>query len=257
MFAEMKVVVWKEMLTFSRQHGSRSKLLLTLLTPVAVLGVYLPMQSGGRLTGVGGEGWLNGPLSASTLAVAVVIVSLIIPDAFAGERERHTLETLLASPLSDRSLLLGKIGFAAVAAWLTTVAVLLIALVAVNLRHGQGEILLYAPVVIVTDVVLSLLLSVGVAAVGTVVSLRSPTAQVAQQSLMALGLLPLLVIGMIPPLLRNLRPDWLEALARALRALSAWGLMAVLAITMTGACAVALAGAARRFKRDQLLLERG
>jgi ABC-2 type transport system permease protein len=256
MFAELKVVAWKEARTFTRQHGSRLRLLLTLLAPVMVLGIYLPMESGGRLSGVGGEGWLNGPLSASTLAVAVVLVALTIPDAFAGERERHTLETLLASPLSDRSLLLGKIGFAAGLAWLATLSVLLISLVSVNVRHGQGELLFYAPVVLVTNVVLSLLLSIAAAAVGTLVSLRSPTAQVAQQSLMALGFLPLFLVGMIPPLLRNLRPEWLEALARTIGNLGGWGLFGVLFLALAGACAATLTAAAHRFRRDQLLLAR-
>ena len=33
----------------------------------------------------------------------------MIADGIPGERERHTLETLLASRLSDRSILLGKV----------------------------------------------------------------------------------------------------------------------------------------------------
>ena len=43
-----------------------------------------------------------------------------VPDPLPRERERHTLETLLASRLSDRAILLGKIGAAVGFEWVIT-----------------------------------------------------------------------------------------------------------------------------------------
>lgn len=38
----------------------------------------------------------------------LVLTLTMVADSFAGERERHALETLLASRLSDRAILLGE-----------------------------------------------------------------------------------------------------------------------------------------------------
>ena len=45
-----------------------------------------------------------------------MIISFI-GDAIAGERERHTLETLLASRMPDRAILLGKVIAIVLYAW--------------------------------------------------------------------------------------------------------------------------------------------
>src|SRR5258705_13563545 len=52
------------------------------------------------------------PVLVDGLCLPFMILQSIIVDSFAGERERHTLETLLASRLSDRAILLGKFGAA-------------------------------------------------------------------------------------------------------------------------------------------------
>ena len=49
----------------------------------------------------------SGPIVLFQLFPAV-IASMIAADAFAGERERKTLETLLATPISTVSIFLGK-----------------------------------------------------------------------------------------------------------------------------------------------------
>ena len=53
------------------------------------------------------------------------------------ERERHTLETLLSTRLSDHTILLGKIGATVSYAWGMTQIVLLIALVPVNIMNSS------------------------------------------------------------------------------------------------------------------------
>ena len=44
-----------------------------------------------------------------TLLVPLIVSSIISSDSFAGEKERKTVEALLATPISDRELLMGKI----------------------------------------------------------------------------------------------------------------------------------------------------
>jgi ABC-2 type transport system permease protein len=53
------------------------------------------------------------------------IASTAILDTVVGERERHTLETLLASRLPDRAILLGKLGAASLFAWFHLAAIML------------------------------------------------------------------------------------------------------------------------------------
>ena len=86
-----------------------------LLSPLA-LAIYLPLQAR--------DAWVNGPipLVPATL-MPVMLVGLTIADSFAGERERHTLPTLLASRLSDRAILIGKIVPSAGLGWAASLLV--------------------------------------------------------------------------------------------------------------------------------------
>jgi ABC-2 type transport system permease protein len=63
------------------------------------------------LPGVIGAGIVAIAFQATLAPLAVVV------DAIAGERERHTLETLLASPLSDSAILWGKVLSMYIVAW--------------------------------------------------------------------------------------------------------------------------------------------
>src|SRR3989442_10278707 len=93
-------MIWKESKDLLFQGGWRAWILPVLL--VGILGVYLPLQFGLQ--------WLE--LSPIELVVVLwipfFVIITFIGDAIAGERERHTLETLLASRISDRAILLGK-----------------------------------------------------------------------------------------------------------------------------------------------------
>lgn len=61
-------------------------------------------------------GYLIAPLY---LIVPLMVASVVAADAFAGEKERGTLEALLHAPLRERDLFLGKL----LAAWLPAIAV--------------------------------------------------------------------------------------------------------------------------------------
>jgi ABC-2 type transport system permease protein len=61
-------------------------------------------------------------------------------DAIAGERERHTLETLLASRISDRAILLGKVIVTTGYAWGTALLGLLFGLFVATLVLVVGGV---------------------------------------------------------------------------------------------------------------------
>ena len=65
--------------------------------------------------------------------VPLMLVAGVVADSFAGERERHTLETLLASRLSDEAILVGKVTAAVGYGWGFTLVMAVVSLVSVNI----------------------------------------------------------------------------------------------------------------------------
>ena len=160
-----------------------------LLIPLVLVAIWFPLAQG--------PDWVTSPVALTALMIPTLLVSTTIPDSFAGERERHTLSTLLASRLPDRAVLFGKLAVAVGYGWLVTIVAILLALLTVNAAHWQGHVLLYSPAIVVADVVLSFLLAVFVAGVGILISLRSASVQSAQQLLVTILLIPPLVLGVI------------------------------------------------------------
>jgi ABC-type Na+ efflux pump permease subunit len=58
-------------------------------------------------------------LAPMFLIIPLMVASVIAADSFAGERERHTLETLLYTPTTDQELFIGKL----LSSWLAAVIV--------------------------------------------------------------------------------------------------------------------------------------
>lgn len=65
-------------------------------------------------------GFAAGPLLVPVVwaALPITLAGAMITDSIAGERERQTLETLLASRLPDRAILLGKVAAITLLGWL-------------------------------------------------------------------------------------------------------------------------------------------
>lgn len=164
---------WKELLQF--QGSSRSGL-TGLLIMIAIFGIIMPLQWGTM--------WVESAASLTLwLIIPMTLAATIVADTFAGERERHTLETLLASRLSDRAILLGKISAAVIFEWVITQLVFLVALIPTNILHSRGELILYTPMIAFSGMVLSLLIASLVSIIGVMVSLRASTVKQAQQKL--------------------------------------------------------------------------
>ena len=120
--SDVAIVVWKEWRELLRMSGSKRGALARHIFSVGIIGVIWPWQFG--------LSFVNSALSVALAAVtALMYIAGAAPDALAGERERHTLETLLASRLPDRAILLGKIiayMLVAAAAWLCSLAAALL-----------------------------------------------------------------------------------------------------------------------------------
>ena len=111
-------------------------------------------------------------------------------DSFAGERERHTLETLLATRLPGKAIFLGKVAAAGAYGWILMVACWLMSLALAGLVYGPpaGSMIGgLAPVLFFVGLPLAALAAI----VGVWVSARASTVRHAQWllNLWAAGLL--------------------------------------------------------------------
>lgn len=184
MITDIWTVVWKEFREMFRGPGARFNTAV-LMGTAGFLGVLMPLQQG--------TGFVTSPaMLLYCLAIPSMIVPSIVADSFAGERERHTLETLLAGRLSDRAILFGKQCATMLYVSGLTMICLLLGLISVNLVAAKGHLLLFPAWLAVSGVVASLLASWLFAGLGVLVSLRSPTIQKAQQILAMVALLPVM-----------------------------------------------------------------
>ena len=243
--SDIRAVFWKEWRELLEQFSSLRRGGLAMLLLVAIFGVMLPWQMG--------LFWLHGalmlgywPFAGSSLVVNVIV------DAFAGERERHTLETLLASPLTDRGILLGKY-FAAASHGVAIVLLnLVVGLVTVNLVHGGGRLEVWEPMRLFQIVLLTILGSLFIAGIGVIISLRASSARQAHQTfgiaIIAIILTPAILVSALPAAWERELSDW----SRTLSAESVAWRAALLLLALN---VLALAGAQRRFRRGRLTLD--
>lgn len=196
MGTDIRAMMWKEWRTLVHQPGGRLRLLMTVSIPILYFGVVGPLQAGERFVD-GAEPWF--------VAVVVPILAVVVtaPDSFAGERERKTLRTLLASRLTDRSILWGKLGFAILLGLGTTVGTLALALIVVNVSAGADELVLIPARRLAYMLTVSVLLTLVAAGAAVLVSQRSSTVQQAQQILAAVFFLVPTALGPIVLLLSD------------------------------------------------------
>lgn len=186
MIDDILTVMWKETRSLVRNRSIRSRFLFTLLSPL-LFALLFPWKMGAD--------WAVSPMPMMVcVLISVSTVAMLVPDTFAGERERHTLETLLASRLPDQAILLGKLGVSIALAWGLSLLALALSLLSANLfAWGQGPIL-YPPTIGLGSLALSLLLSVLTAGIGVLVSQRAATVQQATQILVATFFFPAVVL---------------------------------------------------------------
>jgi ABC-2 type transport system permease protein len=244
---DVAAVVWKERKAVLRQPGSRTRILFTIGAPIGVFALYTPLSTG--------PDWVR---DIDSLFIAVFLPMLVAmittPDSFAGEKERRTLSTLLASRLSDRAILFGKVVFNVALAWGFALVTLLISLVVVNVANSDGGLLMLTPLLLTADLLISFLVAVLAVSVGVVISLRSVTVQQAQQTLAAVLFSVPLVLGPILFLVASKWPEWgpRELLSGVDPAVLLLG--ATLALVAIDVALLALGMV--RFRRDKLITTR-
>jgi ABC-2 type transport system permease protein len=193
--SDIWTMIWKESKELIFQRGWAQ-----WVRPVAVVGIVgvaLPFRAGIQ--------WLELSLPIMLILIWVPFIFIVsfIGDAIAGERERHTLETLLASPMSDRAILLGKVTVTVGYTWGMSIASLLLGAVAANLSNRGGSLVFYHPLeLFVEALALSLLVSLLTASGGVLISLRVATVRQAQQVLIVGSMLFIfggyIVISILP-----------------------------------------------------------
>lgn len=195
MITDILTVLWKEIRELPTSMGSGFRGgKFGMLIFLFVFGVFMPLQTGPI--------WVTSPVSMLYWAwVPFLLVSSVIADSFAGERERHTLETLLASRLSDRAILFGKLSAGIAYGWGLTFVCLLLGLVALNVVHGRDGLLLYPAVNAISILVITFLVSALASGLGVLISLRSATVRQAQQTFsfaFFLVFIPIFAIPILP-----------------------------------------------------------
>ncbi|MHB0859602.1 MAG: ABC transporter permease subunit [Anaerolineae bacterium] len=205
MVSDVGTLVWKELREMRvQQQGSRlGNGWVRVAIMLAVFGVYMPLQFG--------AGWVSTSVSAlvAWAWVPMLLITGVVAEAFAGERERHTLESLLATRLSDRAILFGKIAAVIAYGWGITLVALLVGLVTTNVAHGNGRLLIYTPDTAFSVLSISFLVSVLTASAGVLLSLRAATVRQVQQSL-GIGTMVIVFGSMYG--LQALPVDWNELL---------------------------------------------
>ncbi len=222
--SDLLTMVWKE--TRDTVFSSRRSELIIPLMVIAIVGIVIPWQLG--------QSWLS--LSPAMIFIVGYIPFFLttsyIGDAVAGERERHTLETLLASRISARAILWGKMIVTIVYVWGLALIGLLVGLVVANLLSGQGRWEFYHPIGTFLEMLfLSLLASLLSASGGVLISLRAATVRQAQQT-MAVGTLILLIALVL--ILKAIPAGVLEALDESQLLLSFIGGFALLDLILVG-----------------------
>ena len=243
MMTDILTIMWKEVRELILLRSGLRGGWMGLLVLIAAFGILLPLQSGRE--------WLSAPTTVLLWAwVPFILVNSVVADSFAGERERHTLETLLASRLSDRAILIGKVCSAIAYGWGITLIGLIVALITINIAFGAGEFLFFPPLIGVAIFLLSFLVAWLAAGLGVIVSLRAASVRQAQQTL-SLAFLFLFV----PLLLLPLLPDELRVtVANALSGLEIQMVGTILIVILLVVDVGLLLAAMRRFVRARLIL---
>ncbi len=195
MIEDLFTMIWKEWReVILNQRGLRGGL-INIAVVILIMGVVMPMQVGRH--------WLDDPKQLLIWSWLPIFIALsITTDAFAGERERQTLETLLASRLSDQAILFGKILAIVFYAWSLTIISVLIGAITINVAFPAEQIRFYSMDTLGISLGASLLVAVLVSCVGVLVSLKASTARQAYQRMsimmIAIWFLPMLILQAIP-----------------------------------------------------------
>jgi len=189
MWRDVRVVFWKEWKALADQLGGDSRVGLWMVAALFIgLSTFAAVFAG--------PDWVESPLALVNYPLLAASIAI------------HTLETLLASRLSDRAIVVGKILAAVVPAFVAGLVLFALGIVAVNLNPDQSGPFVVPPRLLLwSTVALIGLLPLLVAGAGVLVSLRASTVRRAQQMLgfaiVAAVLIPFVVMMAAPGWVRE------------------------------------------------------
>ncbi len=234
------VVAKKELKEFVAFAESKRGLTVQILIFVGWLGIFMPLQE----PDFAKTPWL-------TVFLPLMVTGGVVADSFAGERERKTLETLLATRLPDRSIYAGKVLAAVVYAWLMTTLVSTISIIVVNLG-GKPYVPSFTG--IISRLVAAALVSALVALIGVNISLRAKSVREAQQTLSLLFVLaPLSLTFLLPAAIRHMPAGLRSSMSRGLESANPLAVGGALMAILAALDAALLAGGIRGFRRSRLI----
>ena len=147
---------------------------------------------------------------------------------------------------------MGKVACSVLFAWGVALAASLLSLVIVNVAHWTGRLVLFAPIVVLGDIILTFLVAALSAGVGALISMRSETVQQAVQALTAILLLPPMVLTMGLLVLGEMWKGRLN-----LGAIDGGQLLIILTALLVVVNVAVFSAGMLRFKRARLILARG
>jgi ABC-2 type transport system permease protein len=258
---EIRTVLWKEwkQLPVSSTSGFR-KSLLSVAFPLVMFGVFFPLTTTG-------SGFF---LIFYFVMLPSLFVANVVADSFAGERERNTLETLLATPMHESSILVGKVAAVIAYGWLLAGATFLLSVIVSALRTpkvperlaricenpppaGTDRLPSICPTgysweQLAAGLLVILAVASLYASLGILLSLRAPTVRQVQQRLGFIMAAPFLLISLSFLVIRSGSQSWIlfftGADAQAL---------ATLGLTLIVVAFVLLMIALQRFQRPLLM----
>ena len=244
MIADILTIAAKELKEFFGARGGR-KGMMVFIVPIFIMGVIFPKSVGAQ--------WAESPMALlMTMFITLFLVIPVIADAFAGERERHTLETLLASRLSESAILIGKVSAAVLQAIVFAGITALVGLVTVNITAGgEDGLILFPPMQIAAALVLCPLSGLLMGGLGTLISLRAPTVRQAHQTL-SIGIM---VLVFLPMIIAPFIKEQTKALFSALDSTDPRSLFLGVVLLLAVADVALLWMAVKRFRRTRLTLD--
>lgn len=194
MIADIFTVASKEFGEIFSFGDARGRSKLSFVVMIIIFGIVIPLQNG--------RAWVRSPVTALVWGwMPFLWVSGVVADLFAGERERHTLESLLATRLSDQSILFGKLLAALAYGFTLSWVIMLTSLITINVAYRGTGFLFYPLPILLGALVFSILISGLAASIGVLVSLRAGSVRQAQQ-MMSVGMLllfvPFMLIQFVP-----------------------------------------------------------
>lgn len=200
-----------------------------------------------------GPMWLQSPIMIFSFVVLIpgAVIAFISPNSIVGERINKTLEPLLATPVSNRSILFGKISAAVAYGWGIALINMSLGLVVINFSFAGGGVLLYPINIFIPIILLSLLCSILVAILGINFSLFATTLLEAQNKLGAAIIVPLVIPAfMAGPFMPK---TWAAMAAQTISFYGVTNMIVILILILLLVDSILLVVVLTRFRRKQLL----